>query len=328
MKPPVRASRSRTTLRVRWRPTTLMVAMLFACASAALVACTEPTERSPRSARPSPRASTRPSSVQRPACPAVAGSTVTGTVRDPALDEISGVVVGHHLRGVLWVEEDSGNEAAVYAVEPTGKLVATVAVVGATNQDWEDLAWSDGRLFVGDIGDNERERSEVQVYAFAEPRTRDVSSVEASMFRLRYEGGPRDAEAMFVDPRDETLYVIEKQTVAPESTVFAIALDDLLSGTVGVLRPVGRIPMSTVTAADLGPAGIAVRNYLVTRVFRWSEDRTVRSTLDDMSCPVTLGPSEALAQTADGRGLYSIPEGIGAPIAYAETPHPRGTAHH
>jgi hypothetical protein len=250
------------------------------------------------------------------------GSTVTGTVRDPTLDEISGVVVGHHLRGVLWVEEDSGNEAAVYALEPTGVLVATVAVVGATNQDWEDLAWADGHLFVGDIGDNERERSEVQVYAFTEPRDRHVSSVEATVLRLRYEDGPRDAEAMFVDARDDTLYVIEKQSVARESTVFAVALDDVRAGSVGVLRAVARVPIPTVTAADLGPAGIVVRNYLVTRVFPWSDDQSVASTLDVMSCPVTLGPSEALAQTADGRGLYSIPEGVRPPIGYTETAIP------
>jgi hypothetical protein len=124
---------------------------------------------------------------------------------------------------------------------------------------------------------------------------------------------------MFVDARDDTLYVIEKQSVARESTVFAVALDEMRSGTVGVLRAVARVPMSTVTAADLGPAGIAVRNYLVTRVFPWSEDRSVTSTLDATSCPVTLGPSEALAQTPDGRGLYSIPEGVGAPIGYTET---------
>lgn len=247
---------------------------------------------------------------------------MTGTVRDGGLDEISGVVVGRRMRGVLWVEEDSGNEAAVYALEPTGEVVATVAVAGATNQDWEDLAWAEGRLYVGDIGDNGRERSEVQVYAFAEPRGRDVSSVEATTFQLRYEDGPHDAEAMFVDPRDDTLYVIEKQVGDRESTVFAVALGEMRSGDLGVLRAVTSVSMATVTAADIGPAGIVVRNYLVTRVFPWGDDRSVASTLEGMSCAVALGPSEAIAQTGDGSGLYSIPEGVGAPIGYAEIPLP------
>src|SRR6185295_4588928 len=143
--------RSRTTSRLRWSRSTIAIAVMFALVGAALTACTEPGGPPPRSARSSARASSRPSSVERPSCPAVVGSDVTGTVRDSALDEISGVVVGHHLRGVLWVEEDSGNDAAIYALEPTGEVVATVSVLGAANQDWEDLAWADGRLFVGDI---------------------------------------------------------------------------------------------------------------------------------------------------------------------------------
>jgi hypothetical protein len=114
---------------------------------------------------------------------------VTGTVADPALDEISGVVVGHRLDGVLWIEEDSDNEAAVYALDPTGEVVADVTVDGATNQDWEALAWAKGRLWVGDIGDNERERGEIQVYSFHEPGDRGVTSVDATIVRLRYETG-------------------------------------------------------------------------------------------------------------------------------------------
>ena len=243
---------------------------------------------------------------------------MTGTVADPALDEISGVVVGHRMDGVLWVEEDSGNEAAVYALEPTGEVVAEVAVDGATNEDWEDLAWAKGRLWVGDIGDNDRERSEVQVYSFREPADRGVTSVDATILRLRYEDGPHDAEAMFVDPRDEHLYLIVKQLTEPESAVYAVPLREVRPGEVGVLRLVARVPLSIVTAADLGPAGIAVRNYLTTLVFPWSDDRTVVSTLEGMSCPVSLGSSEAIAQTRDGGALYSISEGVGPPIRYVE----------
>jgi hypothetical protein len=78
---------------------------------------------------------------------------------------------------------------------------------------------------------------------------------------------------------------------------------------------VARVPLSIVTAADLGPAGIAVRNYLAALVFPWSDDRPVVSTLEGKSCPVSLGSSEAIAQTLDGRALYSISEGKGHPSA-------------
>ena len=253
-----------------------------------------------------------------PSCVRVPQSTVTGTVAAPELDEISGVVVGHRMDGVLWVEEDSGNDAAVYALEATGEVVAEVTVDGATNEDWEDLAWADGRLWVGDIGDNERERSDVQVYSFHEPEDRGMTSVDATIVRLRYEDGPHDAEAMFVDPRDDHLYIIVKQFSEPNSAVYTVSLREAPPGDVGVLRLVARVPLSFVTAADLGPAGIVVRNYLSTLVFPWSEDRTVVSTLEGMSCPVSLGSSEAIAQTRDGSALYSIAEGVGPSIRYVE----------
>jgi hypothetical protein len=145
-----------------------------------------------------------------------------------------------------------------------------------------------------------------------------VTSVDATILRLRYEDGPHDAEAMFVDPRDEHLYLIEKQLTEPENAVHAVPLREVRLGEVGVLRLIARVPLSFVTAADLGPTGIAVRNYLTTLVFPWSDDRTVVSTLEGKSCPVSLGSSEAIAQTRDGTALYSISEGVGPSIRYVE----------
>jgi hypothetical protein len=196
------------TIRSASRPS--IVAMLLVLSVSSLVACT----KDPLAPSPGPQASAPPAERS---CPRVAESTVTGTIADHALDEISGVVVGHRMDGFLWVVEDSGNDASVYALEPSGKVVAGVMVVGATNEDWEDLAWANGRLWVGDIGDNERDRSVIQVYSFPEPSDRSVTSVHATIVRLRYEDGPHDAEAMFVDPRDEHLYVIAKQLTQPRA---------------------------------------------------------------------------------------------------------------
>jgi hypothetical protein len=144
-----------------------------------------------------------------------------------------------------------------------------------------------------------------------------VTSVDATTLQLRYEDGPHDAEAMFVDPRDEHLYLIEKQLGEPESAVYGVPLRGLRPGEVGVLRLVARVPVPAVTAADLGPAGIAVGSYLTTLVFPWSDDRTVVSTLEGLSCPASIG-DEAIAQTGDGGALYSTGEGVGRSIRYVE----------
>ena len=236
------------TIRSASRPS--IVAMLLVFSVSSLVACT----KDPLAPSPGPQVSAPPAERS---CPRVAESTVTGTIADPALDEISGVVVGHRMDGFLWVVEDSGNDASVYALEPSGEVVAEVMVDGATNEDWEDLAWANGRLWVGDIGDNERDRSVIQVYSFPEPSDRSVTSVHATIVRLRYEDGPHDAEAMCVDPRDEHLYVIEKQLTQPESAVYAVPVREVRPGEVGVLGLVARVPLSIVTAADLGPDSVA-----------------------------------------------------------------------
>lgn len=268
-----------------------------------------------RTSEPSP-GSPSPASVR--SCPPFVESTVTGTVEDLELDEISGIAVGHRMRGILWAVEDSGNEAAVFALEPTGEVVAKVAVDGARNEDWEELAWASGRLYIGDIGDNEQERSKIRVYILREPTDRGIKSADARLLRLRYEDGPHDAEALFVDPRDQQLYIIVKQLTEPASAMYAVSLDDLRPGEVGELRFVASVPLSTVTAAALGPAGIAVRNYETVLLFPWSEDRTVVSTLGGASCPVSLGSSEAITQTLDGSAMYSIREGIRPSVRFAE----------
>jgi hypothetical protein len=183
--------------------------MLLVFSVSSLVACT----KDPLAPSPGPQVSAPPAERS---CPRVAESTVTGTIADHALDEISGVVVGHRMDGLLWVVEDSGNDASVYALEPSGEVVAEVIVDGATNEDWADLAWANGRLWVGDIGDD---RSVIHTYSFPEPSDRSLTSVHATIVRLRYEGGRTMPEAMFVDPRDEHVYVIEKQLTQPESAV-------------------------------------------------------------------------------------------------------------
>ena len=307
----VRSRRSRRLAR-------LVLAGLLVLTAGMFASCTRRTTSPPATPSPSPSPETSaPSPVREPSCPPFEESVVTGTVSDPELDEISGIVAGRRIPGVLWAEEDSGNDPSVFALTPSGKVVARVAVDGATNRDWEALAWAMGRLWIGDIGDNEGERSEVQVYSFAEPRDRGVTRVDASVLRLRYEDGPHDAEAMFVDPQDEHLYIVVKQLTESDSAVYAFPLADARPHGIGILREVASVALSTVTAADIGPAGIAIRDYLSTLVFPWADDRTVVSTLEGTPCFVSLGSSEAIAQTPDGTGLYSIREGVGPPIRYA-----------
>jgi len=127
------------------------------------------------------------------------------------LDETSGMVVGND--GILWMHNDSGADAILYAVSPAGEVLGAVEVIGAGSRDWEDLARGRcGRgncLYVADIGDNARRRDRVTIYRLTEPDVRD-GQVQAERMDLVYPDGPVNAEALFVD--DSTLHLLTKES--------------------------------------------------------------------------------------------------------------------
>ena len=209
---------------------------------------------------------------------------------------------------VFWVQEDSGNPPVVVAIDDAGRVMATVAVQGAVNVDWEDIALSDGTLWIGDIGDNDAERSMVQVYWFPEPALTETSVV-ANVLNLRYEDRPHDAEALLVDPEHGGLYIITK-LFRGFGVVYRADISSIEDGAFRTLRRVGKVPLGLVTAADSGPQGIVVLSYFGARLYPWAGDRRVESTLRAKGCPVVVGTSaEAIAiEGATGR-LSTIAEG-------------------
>ena len=120
--------------------------------------------------------------------------------------------------GVFWTHNDSGGEAAVYAVDRDGTVLGRVAVTGAVNQDWEDIATGpcpEGTcLYIADTGDNMAQRGRVVVYRIPEPAPDDEQSAEAVRLSFRYPAGPRDSEALFVLP-DQSLYLVTKGRRVP-----------------------------------------------------------------------------------------------------------------
>ena len=67
-----------------------------------------------------------------------------GTVTAPAIKEASGMVASLDNPGVLWIENDSGNPNAIYAINLRGQLLGTYNLTGAANDDWEDMSVGPG----------------------------------------------------------------------------------------------------------------------------------------------------------------------------------------
>jgi hypothetical protein len=242
------------------------------------------------------------------------------------LDELSGLAVSPRTPGVLWAVEDSGNDAAVFALDATGAEVARLDV-DARNIDWEDVSsGADGALYVGDIGDNLRVRDAVTVYVVETPDDPAAAPVplRASAVTVRYPDGPHDAEALFADPVDGSLYVVTKAldqrttTLERESIVFRIDPD---AGEDVDAQEVARLQLGAlqlVTAADLSSDGttIALRTY--TSILLWSR-RPGESVADAFAREPCVRPGppdrigESLAFLADG-SLVTSSEGSGAPL--------------
>ncbi|WP_345677051.1 hypothetical protein [Yinghuangia aomiensis] len=136
-------------------------------------------------------------------------------VQDPRITESSGLAASALHADVYWTHNDSGDQPRIYAIGADGRTKATVTLAGVQARDWEAIsAGKDdaGRpvLFVGDIGDNKAERSEVVVYRVAEPAELKDATVTPVKYRVRYADGPRDAEALMADPRSGKLYIASK----------------------------------------------------------------------------------------------------------------------
>jgi hypothetical protein len=249
-----------------------------------------------------------------------------GVLTSPDLDELSGIEVVDRASPVLWAIEDSGNDAALFALDTTGAEIAELDVDGR-NIDWEAIAEGrNGTLFIGDIGDNLRARDAVTVYVVTAPSDPASSAVPltAATITVRYPDGPHDAEALFADPIDGDLYIVTKAldqrtlTFEPESIVYRFAAEP---GTEVVAEEVARLRLGDLqlaTGADIAADGgtIALRTYA--SVYVWSRDpgEPVANALTRQPC-VLPGPpdriGEAIAFMPDG-SLVTTSEGAEAPV--------------
>lgn len=173
----------------------------------------------------------------------------TGLIANPALIEASGMVHSRHEADLLWMVNDGGHPAVLFAVQSNGRDHGMVAVEGADNTDWEDLAgfkWH-GRPFIliADVGDNRAVRDTSRIYVVAEPMRQTTGVFPATVavewqFRFRYEDGPRDCEGVAVDTREGRILLLTKRTQPPQ--LYALPLRPAQADAIVVARRIGDVP--------------------------------------------------------------------------------------
>jgi hypothetical protein len=241
-------------------------------------------------------------------------------IKDKRIDEASGVVELRTRPGVWVTHNDAGGVPALYTFNLDGELLDTLSVLGATNDDWEDIAAgpcpiSDGHcLYIGDIGDNARDRESILVYAVPEPAEDDLSlSVEAT-WEATWPDGPADSEALVFHPCTRQLSVITKVSNAPaevwsfpvkpgKGTLTFVTQLDLYTMKLGNYR---------VTGADWDESGerLAIRTY--GDILEWRTDPADPSahwsSKPDVHLISNTGQLESIAYDLGG-DLVSITEG-------------------
>ncbi len=259
------------------------------------------------------------------ACPKVSMAKDAGTLGPKSLSEASGLVASRARPNVLWLHNDSGDRARIFATRDDGVALGVVEIEGAEAQDWEDIAIGPGPvegksyLFIADIGDNASERKSVQIYRLEEPEldasgNPKASSAQADRIEVTYAKGPRDAETLLVDPLTGDLYIVEKNLT--NSGVYRIPRPGAGSSDV-TTRSVAHLDLVMSTGGDVLPEGngFAIRTYL--GISYWPRDPTLslESAFAVRPCSLSLTTEtqgEAFGFSSDGAGYFTVSEGEAA----------------
>ena len=249
---------------------------------------------------------------------AAPGPTLLFRLQDPALEESSGLAASQLHDGAFWSHPDGGDVAEVMAVDDRGRTVATVRLRGVDPYDPEALApgsMPDGRpaLFLGDIGDNRARRPDISVFRFAEPQRLVDQTVARTWWQLAYPDGPKDAEALLVDPRDGRIWIATKD-------VFGGGLyrapPRLRTDRVNALERVGDVPGLVTDGAFLPDGRFVLRSYTMAYLYDGPNRLSSRSLLPDQPQGESLAvDGDRLLVGSEGRksAVYSVPQPGGDP---------------
>ena len=263
---------------------------------------------------------------------------IVGRLKSRDINESSGLVASKS-PGFYWTHNDSGDGPFIYAIDEKGESRGVWRVAGASANDWEDIAAGPGPdplkryLYIGDIGDNDSQRSEVVVYRIPEPSitAADIRSTKrrprltepAESIKLRYPDGKHDAETLLVHPTTGDLYVISKLMFGKASAYKAAAPLNTGSTTTLVRKADLNVPSllgGLITGGDIAPDGhrLALCDYLQGYVASLPEgDANFDDIWQQPLKKIDLGKrpqGESIAYRLDGKALLTTSEGVGSPV--------------
>lgn len=275
--------------------------------------------------------------------PAFSNAVNLGMVSFNSLHQASGVTASCNNPGVLWTHNDAGDTARIFAIDTNGNHLATFDLTNATHVDYEDIALGPGPLtnvqyiYVGDIGDNNSSRSNIVIYQAPEPavylrwatnsNTQDLPGVRAITFV--YPDGPRNAEALLLDPITHDLFIASKETNL--SRIYVATRAQLDAGGTNTLTFVRQIDFNLASGGAVSPIGgeIVLRQEDFARLWIRAPGQTVSNALGGTPIPIpvvgrTNEPNgEAIGFDTIGRGYFTLSDSASSqPLYYFDRATP------
>lgn len=268
-------------------------------------------------------------------------SATPAKVQTDALLEASGLAASRRVADGLWVINDGGAPAQLHLIGRDGSARGAVSIANTANRDWEDLAafsWKGKpHLLIAETGDNAGRYPTCTLIIVEEPappaagQTLAGTVTPAWTIEFRYPDGPRDCEAVAVDPREESILLVTKRDTPPRlyrlplrPTGTGIQTATFLGTTAvkapfGTLHPYGAQP----TAFDLAPDGksAALLSYIGVFIFPREPGESWQQALarkPEMLESHRLAQAESLAFSSDGHSLITLSEGRNSPIVSYE----------
>lgn len=267
---------------------------------------------------------------------------IAGTIENGDIEEASGLACSIRRPGLLWVHNDRGDKARIYAMDDTGRALGRIRLRKADNDDWEDMASFelDGKpyLLVADIGDNDADRDDTRLYVIAEPDLDEDDQPELMAswtVEFSYEDGARDAEAVAVDINDNRVLLLTKRDIPPRLYEIRIIPQTDAPTIARFLGTVDTLPLPSArdvefatktdnwhwqpTAMDIASDGSALVVLTYSAVYYYSRTQE-ENWIDAISrAPLRLGiedirDAEALAVCADGHSIFVTVEKKNAPL--------------
>ncbi len=148
---------------------------------------------------------------------------IIGKIENNIIEEASGLVESVENSNSLWTHNDGGDGPFLYLISSfDAKILKKISLVGIKNEDWEDLAIGPSILgdtstyiYLGDIGDNKKNKTIKKIYFFREPKIKnfdneliEINDIKTISFYS--EKKIENFETLMIDPNSKELFLIAK----------------------------------------------------------------------------------------------------------------------